>query len=189
MSNRELLPIPPIASATDPIHSAADMRQRWRALMGELGFGERLLWVGFVGADRRMYKTMSQVPIGYRPKPGIIEFVMSRLPLVLAGLDAETTVALLLTRPGFGALSDADRRWAAALVEAAERFAVPIEPIFRANDHAVVVINPAADSAARCSVSSLRVDQVAVRRGIGCEHLDAHVRRCHPGEQPVVVFG
>jgi hypothetical protein len=140
MSNRDLLPIPPIPSATDPIHSAADMRQRWLALMGELGFGERLLWVGFVGPDRRMYKTLSQVPVGYRPKPGIVEFIMSRLPHVLVGLDADTTVALLLTRPGVGAVSEADRRWAAALVEAAERFGVPIEPIFRANDEELVLV-------------------------------------------------
>jgi hypothetical protein len=147
MSNRELLPIPPIASATDPIHSAADMRQRWRALMGELGFGERLLWVGFVGPDRRMYKTMSQVPVGYGPNPGVVEFIMSRLPLVLAGLDADTTVALLLTRPGVGAVSDADRRWAAALFEAAERFGVPIEPIFRANDEALVLVEPKSEAA------------------------------------------
>ena len=147
MSNRELLPIPPIASATDPIHSAADMRQRWRALMGELGFGERLLWVGFVGPDRRMYKTLSQVPVGYRPKSGIVEFIMSRLPHVLVGLDPDTTVALLLTRPGVGTVSEADRRWAAALVEAAERFGVPIEPIFRANDEALVLVEPESKAA------------------------------------------
>ena len=30
-------------------YSAADLRQRWRALMGPLGFGERLLWFGFMG--------------------------------------------------------------------------------------------------------------------------------------------
>ena len=31
--------IPPIDSATDPIHSPTDLGQRWRALMGPLGFG------------------------------------------------------------------------------------------------------------------------------------------------------
>jgi hypothetical protein len=45
---KEFLPIPPIESATDPIGFAADLRQRWRALMGEFGFGERLLWLAFV---------------------------------------------------------------------------------------------------------------------------------------------
>jgi hypothetical protein len=66
MSHREVLPIPPIETATDPVHSAADMRQRWRALMGPLGFGEKLLWVGFVGPDRRMVKALSQIPLGPR---------------------------------------------------------------------------------------------------------------------------
>lgn len=49
MSHHELLPIPPVETATDPVYSAADLCQRWRALMGPLGFGERLLWFGFVG--------------------------------------------------------------------------------------------------------------------------------------------
>ena len=34
---------PPIESATEPILSATDMGQRWRAVMGPLGFSERLL--------------------------------------------------------------------------------------------------------------------------------------------------
>jgi hypothetical protein len=59
---------PPIHTASDPVYSSADMCQRWRALMGPLGFSEKLLWVGFVGADRRMYKTTSQIPISARPK-------------------------------------------------------------------------------------------------------------------------
>src|SRR2546423_14705767 len=45
---------PPMETATDPIHSAADMGQRWRALMGQLGFRERLVVIGFVGPDRGM---------------------------------------------------------------------------------------------------------------------------------------
>ena len=44
MSHFELLPIPPMDTATNPVYSAADLRKRWRALMGPLGFGERLLW-------------------------------------------------------------------------------------------------------------------------------------------------
>jgi hypothetical protein len=138
MSHRELLPIPPIETATEPIHSAADMRQRWRALMGELGFGQRLLWVGFVGGDRRMYKTMSQVPIRAKPQPGLVEYVMSRLPRVLAGLESGATVALLLTRPGRGPVSNLDREWVSLLTAAAAEHGIPLEPIFRANDEAVV---------------------------------------------------
>jgi len=51
MSHHDLLPIPPIETASDPVYSAADLRQRWRALMGPLGFEERLLWFGLIGPD------------------------------------------------------------------------------------------------------------------------------------------
>jgi hypothetical protein len=148
VTDHDFLPIPPIESATNPVHSPADLRQRWRALLGELGFGERLLWVGFVGPDRRLYKSMSHVPIGYRPKPGIVEFVMSRLPLVLAGLEPGCTVALLLSGPGGGPITDADRQWASALSDAAKRFDVPLEPMFRANDDVVLPVEPERKAAA-----------------------------------------
>jgi hypothetical protein len=76
---KELLPIPPIESAIDPIGSPADLRQRWRALMGELGFGERLLWFAFVGPDRRFVKALSQVPLGPRPRRPIVVSMMTAL--------------------------------------------------------------------------------------------------------------
>jgi hypothetical protein len=65
---------------------------------------------------------------------------MTALVDVLDGLKVDTTLALLLTRPGKGAISDADRRWATLLTEVADEFGVPIEPIFRANDEALVQV-------------------------------------------------
>ncbi len=140
MTHPELLPIPPIDTATDPVHSAADMRQRWRALMGPLGFGERLLWFGFVGPDRRFIKMLSQVPIGPQPKPHIVENLMSALRTLLGDMAAGSTVALLLTRPGPGPISNLDRQWSASLTEVATEFGVPLEPIFRANDESLVLL-------------------------------------------------
>ena len=142
MTAPELLPIPPIDTATDPVYSAADMRQRWRALMGPLGFGEKLLWIGFVGPDRCMYKTLSQVPLGSRPKRDLVESVLSRLPRVLNELEQGTTVAMLLTRPGPGPISHLDRQWSSLLTEVATEFGVPLEPIFRANDDSLVEVEP-----------------------------------------------
>ena len=142
MSNRDHLPIPPIETATDPVHSPADMRQRWRALMGPLGFGEKLLWIGFVGADRCMVKAISQIPLGPRPKPRIVDSAMSAIRDVLADFREGTTIALLMTRPGRGGISDADRQWSELLIEAAARFGVTLEPIFRANDDALVQLAP-----------------------------------------------
>lgn len=137
MSHHEPLPIPPIDTAVDPVHSAADLRQRWRALMGPLGFENRLLWYAFVGPDRRLIKMLSHVPIGRRPLGGILWNLMSTLRTLLDGMASGTTVALLLTGPGRGPISPADRLWSNSLTELSEKFDVPLEPIFRANDESL----------------------------------------------------
>ena len=142
MTNAELLPIPPIESATDPVYSAADLRQCWRALMGPLGFGRRLLWVSYLGPDRRLIKTLSQMPIGPRPQQRTLKNLMSSLRSLLDDMAPGTTVAMLLTGPGQGPITPADRVWSKSLTAIAERFAVPIEPIFWANDESLVQVTP-----------------------------------------------
>lgn len=108
--------------------------------MGPLGFGERLLWFGFVGADRRMHKVLSRVPVGAAPHRGLIENVMIGLEVLLEDFEAGTSVALLLTRPGSDPVSAGDRRWAKVLTETAARIGIPIEPVFRANDVAIIAL-------------------------------------------------
>jgi hypothetical protein len=147
MSHREDLPIPPIDTATDPVHSAADMRERWRAMMGPLGFGQRLLWIGFVGPDRCIVKALSQVPLGSTANAGLAESVMSGVRDVLADFREGTTVALLFTRPGPGGISSLDRQWSTLLTEVATEFGVPIEPVFRANDESIVLVEPELETA------------------------------------------
>ena len=142
MSPPELLPIPPIETATDPMHSATDLRQRWRALMGPLGFGQRLLWVGFVGPNRCMIKAISQVPLGSTANAVLAESVMSGLHDVLPDFPTGTTVAFLLTRPGAGPISHLDRQWSVLLTELAGDHGIPIEQIFRANDDSLVLVEP-----------------------------------------------
>lgn len=134
-------PPPPIETATDPIASTADMRQRWRALMGPLGFGQRLLWIGFVGPDRCMTKAYSQVPLGSGANPDLAGLVMYELVGILEGFPQGTTVALLLTWPGVGPLSYLDRQWASLLTDAADEHGVPLQPIFRANDESLVLVD------------------------------------------------
>jgi hypothetical protein len=135
--------IPPsIESATDPVHSASDMCQRWRALMGPLGFGQRLLWIGFVGPDRCMIKALSQVPVGARANAALAESVMSGIRDVLTDFPEGTTVAVLLTRPGIGPISHLDRQWSTLLTEVAAEFGVPLQPIFRANDETLMQAEP-----------------------------------------------
>ena len=130
--------IPSFDTATDPLHSADDMCQRWRALMGPLGFGERLLWLGFVGADRRMHKALTQLPVDAEPDRGVVLDLLEALSNMLAEFDEPTTIAMLLSRPGRDGAGIGDRRWAQVLTETARRAGVPIEPIFLANDRAVM---------------------------------------------------
>jgi len=137
MSHRDLLPIPPIETASEPVHSAADLRQRWRALMGPLGFEERLLWFGLIGPDRCFAKKLSRVPVYPRPQGSILWNLMSALRTLLDDLEPGNSVALLLTRPGRGPISPGDRVWSKTLADLAARFTVPLEPIFRANDESV----------------------------------------------------
>lgn len=132
-----LLPIPALETATDPIGSPADLRQRWRALMGPLGFGERVLWLTFVGADRRMHKIISDLPITREPSRAAVLDLMTTLVTLLAEFDEPTTVAMLLSRPGRDSAGAGDRRWAKVLAETARRAGVAIEPIFLANDRTV----------------------------------------------------
>ncbi len=143
MSHHELLPIPPIETATDPVHCAADLRQRWRALMGPLGFEERLLWFGLIGPDRCFTKKLCHVPVRPRPQGRILWNLMSSLRTLLDDVGPGTTVAMLLTGPGRGLVSTGDRVWSKTLTEMAERFAVPLEPIFRANDESVFQVEAA----------------------------------------------
>ena len=137
MSHHELLPIPPIETATDPVYSAEDLRQRWRALMGPLGFEERQLWFGLVGPDRCFTQKLSRVRIRPRPLGAILWNLMSALRTLLDDLEPGTTVALLLSGPGRGPISSIDLVWSKSLTDMAERFGVPIEPIFRANDESL----------------------------------------------------
>ncbi len=144
MSHQEVLPIPPIETANDPVDSVSDLRQRWRALIGPLGFGERLLWFGFIGPDRRFIKMLSQVEIGPRPQSRVLKNLMSALRTLLGDtVPFGSSVALLLTGPGRGAISPTDRVWSKQLTEVAAQFDVPLEPIFRANDEVLLQIDPA----------------------------------------------
>lgn len=140
MKHTELTAIPAVETATEPIGSQADLRQRWRALMGPLGFGERLLRFVFVGPDRCFLKVLSDVEIPPAPDPALVADLMASLSDFLASFEPGTTVAFCLTRPGVGSVSPVDRRWASLIAECAADFDVPVEPFFRANDEAIVPV-------------------------------------------------
>ena len=133
----------PSRRATHPIASPADLRQRWRALMQELGFGERLLRIAFVGPDRRFIKVLTEVEIGPRPITSQVDALMAALATLIEGLGDGTTAALLLTRPGRGESSNADRSLAGHAHRVGGTLRRPTwNAIFRANDEALVADPP-----------------------------------------------
>ena len=140
MSHSELLPIPPIHTACDPVNSIEDLRERWRALMGPLSFGTRLLWFGLIGPDRCFALKISRVPIRSRPRGPIVWNLMSSLRTLLDDLEPGTTAALLLSGPGRGPISTIELLWSKTLTDMAARFVVPLEPIFRANDESIALL-------------------------------------------------
>lgn len=134
---------PPIETATDPVHSPDDLRQRWLALMSPLGFGDRTLWMAFLTSDRRMHKVLTPLPARTRRDREHVPAVLAELPAALEDwLGEGATVAFLLTRPGRDGISDDDRDWAALVSDAAAAHRVPLEAFFRANDVALIRVSP-----------------------------------------------
>jgi hypothetical protein len=83
---------PPIETATDPVHSTADLGRRWQALTGPLGFGERLLWLTFIGSDRCLIKVLHRIPIPLTPKGRYGRELLVMLRGVLDAFEPDTTV-------------------------------------------------------------------------------------------------
>jgi hypothetical protein len=66
--------------------------------------------------------------------------LMSSLRTLLDDLEPGTTTALLLSGPGRGPISTIELLWSKSLTDMAARFAVPLEPIFRANDESIALL-------------------------------------------------
>ncbi|GAA1480155.1 hypothetical protein GCM10009624_05950 [Gordonia sinesedis] len=139
-------PIPDIDTAMLPFDSTDELRQRWRALMGPLGFGESRLWVAFV-ADARIVPPLSHLPLPSVPSPDRMDLFMRRMA-ELVRAEPQLSLALLFSRPGRGGITPRDIGWTRLAVDAAARYSVPIHPIHRAGDDKLVTMPDAADAAA-----------------------------------------
>jgi len=121
-----------------PIHSQADLDRLWRALMGELGFARRRLWVLLVCDDGRPIPHIVQVD----EIPDVPGDHLVHLLEMCQHLDDETGVAILLSRPGSDGLTTSDKAWGAALLDAARATGVSCWPLHVANDVAIRVVAP-----------------------------------------------
>lgn len=134
--------IPPLTRPENmpPVRSQADLHRMWRSLMGPLGFGGRSLWLLVLDEHGRPTSRLLQVDeMPPRPDPGM-QTSLVRVVSSMAG-DAGQVV-FLLSRPGGDGLTADDLAWASMLQEAAQLAGVPVWPVHRANDDALLVIAP-----------------------------------------------
>ena len=100
-----------------------------------------MLWFGLIGPDRCFGQKIGRVAVRPRPRGPIVWNLMSSLRTLLDDREPGTTVALLLSGPGRGPTSTIELVWSKSLTDMADRFAVPLEPIFRANDELVALLS------------------------------------------------
>lgn len=131
--------IPSLAEVADlPIHSQAELDRLWRALMGELGFSRRRLWVLLVCEDGRPIPHVVQIDeIPDLPGDNLVHLLE-----MCQHVDDEAGVAVLLSRPGRDGLTASDKAWGGALLAAARATGVSCWPLHVANDVAIRVVAP-----------------------------------------------
>ncbi|CAN5843711.1 hypothetical protein BH24ACT15_BH24ACT15_29230 [soil metagenome] len=124
---------------TPPIRTPDDLLRQWQAFMGPLGFGSRMLWFVFIDHEGHVMPELpciEDLPI--TPDRRTLRNVIEMCQEVVASVfDPGTTVAFLLTRPGGALLTASDRAWGQGLVGEGRRAALPMQPVFIANDDEV----------------------------------------------------
>ena len=121
-----------------PLRTQAELHHQWRAMMGPLGFGFRRLWLMFLDTDERPTEMLLQIDdIPEHPRDREVDALMHVCDEVRTDLRLGR-VAVLLSRPGDGAVRASDRQWGRALLAAARRAGVPLAPVHLANDDVVV---------------------------------------------------
>jgi len=136
--------IPPLGRPEDmpPIRSQADLWRHWRALMGPLGFSERLLWFLSMDAGGRVTPVLQQITDLPRvPDRRLVDSLMQIFARICEDLDGGS-VAVLLSRPGPAGITPAERTWAGELTDAAAAARVALWPVHLANDQELVTVTP-----------------------------------------------
>jgi hypothetical protein len=110
-----------VSSPEPPIGNPVELQALWQRLMGRGRFGKRTLWLLFLDESDRPIKLI--VPIEGIP----VEPDVAALDGIGRMLDAvhderrSGTVPMLLSRPGAGAMTGSDRRWAAEITRRLSR--------------------------------------------------------------------
>lgn len=139
-------PIPHIDTAMVPFTSTAQLRQRWRALMGPLGFAEPRVWTAFV-VDHRITPPLTHATLPTVPDPVGVDQMMKQFTEMLSTVPG-SSLALLLTRPGGGGITPRDLGWARLIADASVRHGTDLHPLHRADDETLVTLPVALTAAA-----------------------------------------
>jgi hypothetical protein len=119
----------------------ADLHRTWRALMGDLGFADRALWLLFIGPGGRPLGpliTVDDLPDGPHGLEAGDFVALCRE--ILDGPGDCGSVAMLITRPGADAWHLGDRAWARFLTQVAEGIGGQVWPVHRANDRELTAV-------------------------------------------------
>jgi len=139
--------VPPLLPPRDmpAVQTQADLLSTWRALMGDLGFPDRRLWLLFLDPGGRPLGpllSIDNLPDGPYDLP--VEDLVVICREILGGPGgAGGSVAFLVTRPGRDGWHVGDRAWGRYLTAAAYRIGGKVWPVHRANDQELAVV-PAA---------------------------------------------
>ncbi|CAN5858871.1 hypothetical protein BH20ACT6_BH20ACT6_21440 [soil metagenome] len=136
--------IPPLTRPEDmpPIRTQADLWRHWRALMGPLGFSERLLWLCFMAADGRIAPVLPQInDVPRLPDESLVDSLMQICRRVCDDFGVDS-VSVLLSRPGPAGITAGEVTWAQRLGDAAAAAGVTMWPMHVANDHELVTVTP-----------------------------------------------
>jgi hypothetical protein len=125
------------------VQSSEDLYQRWRALMGPLGFGQPRLWIAFLEPSAMMSAQLTQIEdIPRWADPRLCGALLEMCGHIVGRDGGGGSVAFLLTRPGRNPMDDADRSWGSGLTSAARQHGVAMWPVHFANDAELRVFAP-----------------------------------------------
>ena len=116
--------------AWPPVHSDADLLDRWRLLMGQEGFAQRSIWlVWFDEHGKQLPLVMPVDEVPQRPDGEMLDGLGEVISTIVNDHAPGGSVAISLSRPGPEAVGEDDRAWGRALLDMARRTALDLRPL------------------------------------------------------------
>ena len=121
-----------------PIRTQADLEAHWRARIQPLGWSERRVWFWLIDRDGHPVQTVqeiAQIPDLLHPR--MVQNLVAIWEALTTHVEPESSVAVMLARPGVGGPSAVDRAQAEAVYTAARAVDLRLEVIHLATDEDV----------------------------------------------------